>query len=158
MRLFTFLIFTCLLAGSCKQEQKNNIQEQKNSITENQAQPLIADFFKGLQDGKYSTALQDLLTQNENINLKDSSTAALINGFNIINQVSGQYIDNQLLKKRVVADAIAMYTYLVRYDKKFYRFTFVYYNNKSKTKLYKFTYDDAVDLEMEESLKLYTTE
>jgi hypothetical protein len=60
------------------------------------------------------------------------------------------------LKKRFMNDDIGMYSYLAKYDKKFYRFVFMFYNNGKTVKLYKFLFDDNIDLELEESLKFYT--
>lgn len=50
----------------------------------------------------------------------------------------------------------SIYSFLVKYEKKFYRFIFTFYNTGTKIKIYKFSYDDVLDLELEESLKLYT--
>jgi hypothetical protein len=38
---------------------------------------------------------------------------------------------------------------------KIYRLTFSFYNNDLAVKIYKFSFDDVIDIEMEESLKLY---
>jgi len=69
--------------------------------------------------------------------------------------LAGPYRGESLLKKRTINDDIAVYSYLAKYDKKFYRFIFVFYNNGLKTRIYKFLFDDTAELEMEESLKLY---
>jgi hypothetical protein len=101
------------------------------------------------------TAMDDLLSSNENIDLKDSSTIVLKDKFSNINRFSGAYRGNSLIKKKSINDDIAVYSYLAKYDKKFYRFVFVFYNNGVKTKIYKFMFDDTAELEIEESLKLY---
>jgi hypothetical protein len=71
------------------------------------------------------------------------------------NLLSGAYRGKSLIKKKSINDDIAVYSYLAKYDKKFYRFLFVFYNNGIKTKIYKFLFDDTAELEIEESLKLY---
>jgi hypothetical protein len=117
--------------------------------------PAIDSFFQKIESKNYNAAIDDLLSSNENIDLKDSSTIALKGNFSIINQVSGIYRGKSLLKKKSINDDIAVYSYLAKYDKKFYRFIFVFYNNGIKTKIYKFLFDDTAELEIEESLKLY---
>ncbi len=44
---------------------------------------------------------------------------------------------------------------IATYSKRLYRFTFMFYNNDKTIKLYKFVFDDNMDVELEESLKLY---
>jgi len=117
--------------------------------------PVITKFFQNVELKKYDAAIDELLSENENIDLKDSATIALKSKFSVINQVSGVYRGNTLLKKRSIGDDIAIYSYLAKYDKKFYRFTFEFYNNGVRVKIYKFLFDDSVEFELEESLKLY---
>jgi hypothetical protein len=135
---------------SCKTSHKNNVLDNQSALT-------IDDFFKKVEAGEHKLALQNLLSQNEDIVLKDSATINLIGKFNYVNEMSGKYIGNQLLKKRLINSDIAMYSYLVKYERKFYRFLFEFYNNGNGGKIYKFKFDDNLDLEMEESIKLYTT-
>lgn len=115
--------------------------------------PAIDIFFQKIESNNYKAAMDDLLSSNENIDLKDSATIAMKERFVSINQLSGAYRGKSLLKKKIINDDIAVYSYLVKYDKKFYRF--VFYNNGIKTKIYKFLFDDTAEIEIEESLKLY---
>ena len=117
--------------------------------------PLIDMFFQKIESNNYKAALDGLLSSNENIDLKDSGTIAMKEKFASINQFSGIYRGKSLLKKKSINDDIAVYSYLAKYDKKFYRFVFVFYNNGIKTKIYKFLFDDTAEIEIEESLKLY---
>lgn len=154
MRIPVLLLLLFII--SCRQHvDARNDRDTTVNIDKN-VTPLIDKFFKDIKLGDYNKALENLLSQNENIDLKDSTTVSLQEKFNGINQYSGVYIDSKLLKKRFVKDAIGIYTYLVRYEKKFYRFTFIYYDNGTKVRIYKFTFDDVLELELEESLKLYT--
>lgn len=150
------LIILLLFTISCQQRSlENKIHNGNVENIDKNASSLIDIFFKEIKSGDYSKALDNLLLQNENIDLRDSSTLSLREKYTGINQYSGAYIDTKLLKKRFVEEAIGIYTYLVRYEKKFYRFTFIYYDNGTKVRIYKFTFDDLLELELEESLKLY---
>jgi hypothetical protein len=112
-------------------------------------------FFNKVATGNYTGAIDDLLKSNENIDLLDSATIAMKERFASINRLSGKYRGFSLLKKRTINNDLAAYSYLAKYDKKFYRFIFVFYNNGIDTKIYKFLFDDTAELELEESLKLY---
>lgn len=144
--LFSIFLI-CII--SCKAPQQENVLDKQSTLT-------IDEFFKQVEVGEYKLAIQNLLKQNENIDLKDSSAINLISKFNYLNEMSGKYVGNQLLKKRLVNSDIGMYSYLVKYKRKFYRFLFEFYNNGDGGKIYKFKFDDTLDLEMEESIKLYT--
>lgn len=71
----------------------------------------------------------------------------------MINELSGKFISERLLRKREIGNDLGVYVYFVSYDKRFYRFTF--YNNGSVIKIYKISFDDNIDSEIEESMRLY---
>ena len=96
-----------------------------------------------------------MLKGNEIINLQDSGTIIMQNKFSLLNETSGKFISAKLLRKRELDNDLAVYIYFVKYDKKFYRFTFTFYNNNNDVKIYKFAFDDTIDSEMVESLRLY---
>jgi hypothetical protein len=118
-------------------------------------QPTIRSFFADVQSGNYKRSLHDLLSKNENIDLQDSLTLQLENKFGVINEVSGRFVSERLLRKKELGDDLGVYVYLVKYEKKFYRFVFTFYNNGSSVKVYKFSFDDAIDIELEDGMKLY---
>lgn len=95
------------------------------------------------------------VASNPNIDLLDSATLKLEAGFKTINKYSGSFVEYKLLRKRLLKDDIATFSYLVKFKKKFYRYVFMFYKAREKIVIYKFSYDDALDIELEESLKLY---
>ncbi|HKO82676.1 MAG TPA: hypothetical protein VJU78_19855 [Chitinophagaceae bacterium] len=141
-------VFILIAMGCSSQPNKNNID--KSAI------PLIDSFFKNIQTKDAVVALDQLLGSNSNINLKDSATVGLKDNFTLINDASGTYMGYRLLKKRFIENDIGIYSYLAKYEKKFYRFVFMFYNNGNSVKLYKFLFDDDIDIELEGSLKFYT--
>lgn len=150
MNSWKALVFICLLIA-CK---NSNTGDTRSSL-DSTCIPVIETFFNKIETNNYTAAINDLLKSNENIDLMDSATIAMKERYGSINQISGKYRGYSLLKKRNINNDLAAYSYLVKYDKKFYRFIFVFYNNGINTKIYKFLFDDTAELEVEESLKLY---
>jgi hypothetical protein len=144
-----FLFFTLC---SCSEQVKI---DNNSKYLLSQTQPVIDNFFENIQKIKYQFAIDELLNKNENIDSKDSLTISLKKKFIGINESSGKFISKKLLKSKQIDDDIGVYTYLVKYEKKFYRFVFVFYNSGNNVKIYRFSFDDVVDIELEEALKLY---
>jgi hypothetical protein len=122
---------------------------------DNQCQLVIDNLFQGIKNNKPTESLIKLISQNKNINQGDSATQELIKKFSFINSCSGSYLGNKLLLKRNITDKVIIYSYLVMYEKKFYRFIFIFYNPSDNMVPYKFIFDDNLEFEQEESLKLY---
>jgi len=143
-------IFTLFIFSKCSQKETRPI----NSALDQKSYLIIDAFFKDASTGDTSAIIK-LLKQNENIDLTDSLTKDLQSKFNFINQNSGAFVSDKLLRKKILNDDVGVYCYLVKYDKKFYRFTFVFYNNNRDVKIFRFSFDETVDIELEESIKLY---
>jgi hypothetical protein len=150
MRYWKILLISCFLVN-CKSSNNTESISRLDAI----CIPVIDSFFHKIESNNYKAALDDLLSSNENFDLKDSSTIDLQDKFSNINRFSGVYRGNSLIKKKSINDDIVAYSYLAKYDKRFYRFVFVFYNNGIRTKIYKFMFDDSAGQEIEESLKLY---
>ena len=126
---------------------KSRIKEDATSV--------INNFFKELSSGNDKNAITRMLSSNKNFILEDSAVSDLITKLIQINTHSGRFVDYKLMKEREVQGAVSLYSYLVRYEKKYYGFLFQFYNNGQSTQIYKFSFDDNLDIEIEESLKLY---
>jgi len=150
LHLSIFLLFIY----SCNSKTANS-NDYSNSELDKYCIVKIDSFFNEIRVSNYTNALDDLLRQNENIDLKDSGTVSLREQFKKINELSGKYIGYSLLKKKIVGDDVGAYSYLVKYSSKFYRFIFIFYNNGASVKIYKFKFDDSIDVDLEESLRLY---
>jgi hypothetical protein len=133
----------------------NKKKTDESQYIDSKSISLVKTFFSKVKSGKYENALDELLAQNINIDLKDSLTLSLKNKFLNINKSSGKFMSYRLILKKSLGNDLGVYSYIVKYDKKFYRFLFTFYNNESEVNIYKFSFDDTIDLEMEESLRLY---
>lgn len=147
-------IYSCLLSImlGCSQSK---VQENTSSDFSLKSKAVIEDFFENVKSGNYNASLKGLLSKNKNIDLLDSLTISLENKFAAINESSGKFMSKRLLRQKELESDLGVYVYLVKYEKKFYRFTFTFYNNDVEVKLYKFSFDDTIDVEIEEGIKLY---
>ena len=132
-------------------------REKKVSTIEMTSIRVINDFFEKSKDDN-AKAINELLSSNPNIDLQDSTTIELEKGLGKIYKHSGEFIEYRLLRKKILGDDIASFSYLVKFEKIFFRFNFIFYCVKGKTLIYKFSYDDVLDEEIEQSLKLYRNE
>ena len=144
-------VLILLLCGCGQQNQDEN----DSKFLDSQSQPVIKTFFDNIALGKYKIALNELISKNKNIDLADSLTINLRTKFNYINESSGNFVSKRLLRKKELGDDLGVYIYLVRYEKNFYPFTFTFYNNGAEIRIYKFAFDDNIDTELEEAIKLY---
>jgi len=152
MKNMMLQFFLLLTLCSCAQQLK---KDNNSKYLVSQIQPVIDGFFENIQKDKYQFAIDELLNKNENIDSKDSLTISLKKKFIGINESSGKFMSKRLLRSKQLDDDLGVYTYLVKYEKKFYRFVFVFYNNGNIVKIYRFSFDDVIDIELEEALKLY---
>jgi len=151
MRVLFGTLILLFLFDSCSDKGKNDA----SSFLDERSLIAIKPFFENIESGKYEIAARDLLKSNENIDLNDSSTINLIRKFIELNQTSGRFVSYKILRKKTFQNDIGVYCYLAKYEKKFYRFTFVFYNNEKEVKIFKFSFDDNIDAELEEGTKLF---
>jgi hypothetical protein len=127
----------------------------KTSLIKKTSTPFISIFFEKISVGKTDAAVIELLSTNGNISQDDSATNNIKDKLKQISSTSGRFIDYKLLREKSIEDCIEMSSYIARYEKKYYRFIFEFYNNGESVKIYKLLLDDNIDYEMEESLKFY---
>ena len=89
--------------------------------------------------------MNDSKDQIENVKFKLNSTLKLL----------GDYTGHNLMTKRTVGEYLALYTFMVRYDRQPLRFTLLFYKPKNEWRLQNFSYDDNIDEELKEAAKAY---
>jgi hypothetical protein len=144
--LFVSLVFSSCIFLSCKTTRVTKFDRESTQIIEN--------FLGQLGTDNDLNALKNLLSSNPNIPLTDSSTINLMDRFKILNEYSGKYVGNVQIRTKKLKDDVSIYSYLVKYEKKFYRFVFIFYKT-STVNIVKFSFDDDINFEMEQAIKLY---
>lgn len=147
---YSIILLVVLSLLGCNTFEKKKLSSDEDCI------PVINRFYGGIKKSDYDRSLIELLRSNPDINLKDSGTIDLEEKFSNINRTSGNFISFTIVRKREIANDISVYSTIAKYEKKFYRFVFVFYKPTQIVKLYKFQFDENVETELEESLKLYT--
>jgi hypothetical protein len=147
--VFLGLSLTLAVSG-CATKSKD-----KKDFLDSQSKQTIDKFFEAIASDNYKKGLIELFKSNQNISLEDSSTILLEKNFYQINETNGKFVSDSLLRQHQIGDDIGAYSYLVKYEKNFFRFFFIFYNNGHDTKIYKFSFDSEIPAELEESIKFY---
>lgn len=126
-----------------------------SSFAQSDPQKLIDEFFSRYKSKSPADAVDYIFSTNkwmteakdqiENIKFKLNGTIKVV----------GNYYGQNLITKKTVGEHLALYTFLVRYDRQPLRFNFVFYKANDQWTLYNFSYDDSIDEELKESAKAY---
>lgn len=119
------------------------------------AEPFIDAFFKLIRTKGASVSIEKLLASNPEIDTSEPAAINLKRRLISIHENGGRFMGYRLLKKRFLDDDIGVYSYLVKYEKNFFRFAFTFYNNDSSIRLFKFLFDDNIDAELERSIRFH---
>ena len=114
---------------------------------------IIDTFFKKIKSDGTDPAIDYLFNTNKLFN-----NVAQINLLKIkldsLQRSVGQYVGKELIAQKSAGTSLVFYSYLVKHDNQPIRFTFIFYKPKNDWVLYRFNYDDGMDAEMLESVKI----
>jgi len=68
---------------------------------------------------------------------------------------SGNFQGYEFISEKKVGTCYLLSSFMSKYDKKPYRFTFLFYKPKENWKINNFRFDEFIEDEMEEALKIY---
>jgi hypothetical protein len=156
--LFTATIILCITFAANAQTTTTAAPAAKTT-----AKPAAAPAAKGvttLLDGffkKYKTSpdsaidyifgTNKLFANNPQINLLKQKIDSL--------QLSlGKYVGHELISQRSATNSLVIYSYLVKHEDQPVRFIFMFYKAKNDWALYRFNYDDGMDTELLEAVKI----
>jgi hypothetical protein len=66
----------------------------------------------------------------------------------------GKYVGHELISQRSATNSLVIYSYLVKHEDQPIRFIFMFYKAKNDWALYRFNYDDGMDTELLEAVKI----
>jgi hypothetical protein len=114
---------------------------------------IIDTFFKKIKSDGTDPAIDYLFSTNKLFN-----NVAQINLLKIkldsLQRSVGQYVGKELIAQKSAGTSLAFYSYLAKFTVQPVRFTFMFYKAQNDWTLYRFKYDDQMDLELEEAGKI----
>ena len=115
---------------------------------------LIEEFFRTYQAGKPNEAIDNLYASNAWKNDIQESITNLKETFASLEGTVGKYNGHLLIAKRDLVGTYIIYSYLVKYERQPIRFYFEFYKPSDTWHIYSFSFDDDVDDELAESMKI----
>jgi hypothetical protein len=117
------------------------------------ASTLIDAFFKKYKDDGTGPAIDYLFGTNK---LFDNNTGinVLKAKLDSLRQSIGKYLGKDLITQKNAGNSLVLYSYLVKHENSPVRFTFIFYKAQNDWVLYRFKYDDQMDIELEEGAKI----
>jgi len=114
---------------------------------------IIDTFFKKIKSDGTDPAIDYLFSTNKLFN-----NVAQINLLKIkldsLQRSVGQYVGHELIAQKSAGTSLVFYSYLAKFTVQPIRFTFMFYKAQTDWVLYRFKYDDQMDLELEEAGKI----
>ena len=115
----------------------------------------ITQFFKEYASEGAGKALDNLYATNPWISQSGDAVINLKNNLNsLTKELVGSYVGKELIVKRTIGESYVLYSYMVKYERQPFRFTFQYYKPRDNWMIFGFFFDDQLDDELEESAKL----
>jgi hypothetical protein len=121
----------------------------------NQPQKMIDDFFSLYKSKTPDAALDYIFNTNKWMNESKDQIDNVKFKLNSALKNMGDLNGYTLITKKTLTEHLALYTYLVRYDRQPLRFSFLFYKPESQWRLHNFSFDAALDEELEEATRAY---
>ena len=116
---------------------------------------MIDRFFKEYVDLGPQDALDNIYSTMPWVERVRDDVDQLKMQFGGLQNIVGNYYGHELIANKDLADSFSIFTYLVRFDRQPIRFTFQFYRPDKDWGLYGFSYDDNLDDELEEAVRLH---
>ncbi|MDP9077603.1 MAG: hypothetical protein M3O71_09300 [Bacteroidota bacterium] len=117
------------------------------------AADLVNTFFKKYKEDGTSLAIDYLFGTN-----KYFTNTAGINQLKAkldsLRQGIGLFLGKDLIVQKNASNSLVFYSYLVKHEIQPIRFTFIFYKPQNDWVLYRFKYDDQMDIELEDAGKI----
>jgi len=150
--LVAVIVFMALSAQAQTAKPADAKPAAKPAVTSPGAAVYLENFFKKYKTSSdsaidYLFSTNKLFTNQAQINLLKSKLDSL--GLSI-----GKYEGRELIAQKNAGTSLVIYSYLVKHENQPVRFIFMFYKPKDQWELYRFNYDDAMDLELIEAAKI----
>jgi hypothetical protein len=114
---------------------------------------VIDTFFKKYKNDGTSAAIDFLFGTNKYFT-NTAGIAQLKAKLDSLRQGIGMYLGKDLISQKNASNSLYFYSYLVKHEVQPLRFTFIFYKPQNDWVLYRFKYDDQMDIELEDAGKI----
>ena len=114
---------------------------------------LIDSFFAKYKKDGTGAAIDYLFGTNKMFN-NEAAIAVLKAKLDSAQRSFGQYIGRELISRESAGASLVFYSYLVKFTVQPMRFEFMFYKPQNDWLLYRFKYDDQMEVELEEAGKI----
>ena len=117
------------------------------------AADLVNIFFKKYKDDGTGPAIDYLFGTNKYFT-NTAGINQLKTKLDSLRQGIGTFLGKDLIVQRNASNSLVFYSYLVKHEIQPIRFTFIFYKPQNDWVLYRFKYDDQMDVELEDAGKI----
>ena len=114
---------------------------------------VIDTFFKKYKFDGTSAAIDFLFGTNKYFT-NTAGIGQLKAKLDSLRQGIGMYLGKDLISQKNASNSLYFYSYLVKHEVQPLRFTFIFYKPQNDWVLYRFKYDDQMDVELEDAGKI----
>lgn len=114
---------------------------------------VVDTFFKKYKNDGTSAAIDFLFGTNKYFT-NTAGIAQLKAKLDSLRQGIGMYLGKDLISQKNASNSLYFYSYLVKHEVQPLRFTFIFYKPQNDWVLYRFKYDDQMDIELEDAGKI----
>ena len=117
------------------------------------AADLVNTFFKKYKDEGTAAAIDYIFGTNKYFT-NTAGITQLKAKLDSLRQGIGNYLGKDLIVQKNASNSLVFYSYLVKHEIQPIRFTFMFYKPQNEWVLYRFKYDDQMDIELEDAGKI----
>ena len=113
----------------------------------------VEKFFQVYASQRYAEALESIYSTNRWISSSPDTVRNLQNQLTGVQGLVGRYYGEEFLGAVSIADRFVHLTYLALHDRQPLRMEFQFYKPDNEWKIYSFSFDDAIDDEIEKAAR-----
>jgi hypothetical protein len=126
------------------------------SFSQDSPEDIITTFFEKFKDSSSTIALDYLYGKNQWVNkVSDDIMNVKKQVGSLTEDYVGKYYGYEEILEKKLSDSFILKSYLVKYGRQPFRFTFQFYKPDKEWMVFSFGFDASLDDEIEESAKLY---
>ena len=109
---------------------------------------IVTEFFKIFKDSP-GEAMDYAFSTNPWMKRNKDATDNIKNQFNTVLPLVGNYQGYELINEKKTGESLKLLSYMVKFDRQPFRFTFIFYKPNAKWQVQNLKYDDKLDDELE---------